>query len=120
MRALLGEVVEAMAAQTTPRQPASRNTVRVRETVEAFVVKLCRDLPSLRKRLRPPIDDSSCVHQRNNQGGKVWGMDPYILMASHGPRQIRWPNSPERATWISGLLGEPCGASGDYLMVKET
>jgi hypothetical protein len=48
------------------------------------------------------------------------GIDPYTLMASHEPRQIRWPNSPERAARISGLLGEPCGASRDYLTVKET
>jgi hypothetical protein len=41
-------------------------------------------------------------------------------MAPHGPLQTRWPNSPERATWISELLGEPCGASRDYLMIKET
>jgi hypothetical protein len=32
----------------------------------------------------------------------------------------RWPNSPEKAAWISELLGEPCGASIDYLMFKET
>jgi hypothetical protein len=41
-------------------------------------------------------------------------------MALHGPRQTRWPNSPERAVRISELLGEPCGASRDYLMIKET
>jgi hypothetical protein len=41
-------------------------------------------------------------------------------MASHGPRQTRWPNSPERVAWISELLGELCGASRDYLMIKET
>jgi hypothetical protein len=27
---------------------------------------------------------------------------------------------PERATRISELLGEPCGASRDYLMIKKT
>jgi hypothetical protein len=48
------------------------------------------------------------------------GIDPYTLMAPHGPRQTRWPNSPERAARISELLGEPCGARRDYLMVKET
>jgi hypothetical protein len=41
-------------------------------------------------------------------------------MAPHGLRQTRWPNSLERATRISELLGEPCGASRDYLMIKET
>jgi hypothetical protein len=48
------------------------------------------------------------------------GIDPYTLMDPHGPHQTRWPNSPERATRISELLGEPCGASRDYLMIKET
>jgi hypothetical protein len=41
-------------------------------------------------------------------------------MAPHGPRQTRWPNSLERATRIFELLGELCGASRDYLMIKET
>jgi hypothetical protein len=52
--------------------------------------------------------------------GECGGIDPYTLMAPHGPHQIRWPDSPKRAVWISGLLGEPCIASRDYLMVKET
>jgi hypothetical protein len=46
------------------------------------------------------------------------GIDPYTLMALHGPHQTRWPNSPERAAQISELLGELCGASRDYLTVK--
>jgi hypothetical protein len=51
----------------------------------------------------------------------LWGgIDPYTLMALHGPHQTRWPNSPQRAARISDLLGEPCGASRDYLMIKET
>jgi hypothetical protein len=41
-------------------------------------------------------------------------------MAPHGPRQTRWPNSLERLARISGLLGDPCGASRDYLTIKET
>jgi hypothetical protein len=41
-------------------------------------------------------------------------------MAPHGPRKTRWANSLERATWIFELLSEPCGASRDYLMIKET
>jgi hypothetical protein len=41
-------------------------------------------------------------------------------MAPHGPRQIRWPNSPERAARISELLDDLCGASRDYLMIKKT
>jgi hypothetical protein len=45
---------------------------------------------------------------------------PYTLMAPHGPRQTRWPDSSERAARISELLGEPCGASRDYLTVKKT
>jgi hypothetical protein len=48
------------------------------------------------------------------------GIDPYTLMAPHGLRQTRWPNSSEMATRISELIGEPCGASRDYLMIKET
>jgi hypothetical protein len=48
------------------------------------------------------------------------GIDPYTLMALHGPRQTWWPNLLERATWISELLGEPWGGSRDYLLVKET
>jgi hypothetical protein len=47
-------------------------------------------------------------------------IDLYTLMAPHGPLQTRWPNSPERAARISELLGEPCGASIDYLMIKKT
>jgi hypothetical protein len=50
----------------------------------------------------------------------VWGIDPYTLMAPHGPRQIRWPNSLERAARVFELLGKPCEASKDYLMIKET
>jgi hypothetical protein len=50
----------------------------------------------------------------------LWGINPYTLMALHGPRQTRWPNSPERAVRISKLLGEPCGTSRDYLMIKKT
>jgi hypothetical protein len=53
-------------------------------------------------------------------GTSYGGINPYTLMAPHGPRRTRWPNSPERATWISKLLDEPCGASRDYLLVKET
>jgi hypothetical protein len=41
-------------------------------------------------------------------------------MAPYGPHQARWPNSLERAARISELLDEPCGASRDYLTVKET
>jgi hypothetical protein len=41
-------------------------------------------------------------------------------MVPHGSRQTRWPNSLKRVAWISELLGEPCGASKDYLMIKET
>jgi hypothetical protein len=48
------------------------------------------------------------------------GINPYTLMAPHGMRQTRWPNLLERALWISKLLGESCGASRDYLMIKET
>jgi hypothetical protein len=48
------------------------------------------------------------------------GINPYTLMATHGPRRMRWPNSPESATRMSELLGEQCGASRDYLLVKET
>jgi hypothetical protein len=60
---------------------------------------------------------SICIHlaiAKTNCGG----IDPYTLMAPLGPRQTRWPNSPERATWISELLGKLCGASKDYLMIK--
>jgi hypothetical protein len=57
--------------------------------------------------------------------GSLWGYRPvyphgYTLMTTHGPCQMRWPNSPERATRIFELLGGPCGASRDYLMIKET
>jgi hypothetical protein len=48
------------------------------------------------------------------------GINPYTLMAPHGPRQATWPNSPQRAARISELFGGPCGASRDYLLVKET
>jgi hypothetical protein len=47
------------------------------------------------------------------------GIDLYTLVASHGLRQTRWPNSPERVARFSELLGEPYGASRDYLMIKE-
>jgi hypothetical protein len=53
-------------------------------------------------------------------GTSCGGINPYTLMAPHGPRRTRWPNLPERAAWISELLGEPYGASRDYLLVKET
>jgi hypothetical protein len=53
-------------------------------------------------------------------GTSCGGIDPYTLIAPHGPRQTRWPNSPKRAARTSELLGEPCGASRYYLMVKET
>ena len=45
--ALPGDVTEAMAAQATLWQPTSRNTVRVGETVEASILKHCRDPPDL-------------------------------------------------------------------------
>jgi hypothetical protein len=54
------------------------------------------------------------------RGLAVGGIDPYTLMAPHGPRQTRWPNSLERVVRISELLGELCGGSRDYLMIKET
>jgi hypothetical protein len=41
-------------------------------------------------------------------------------MAPHGSCQTRWPNSLKRAAQIFELLGEPCGASRDYLMIKKT
>jgi hypothetical protein len=40
-------------------------------------------------------------------GTSCGGIDPYTLMAPHGPHQARWPNSLERTAWISELLGEP-------------
>jgi hypothetical protein len=35
-------------------------------------------------------------------------------------RQGAWPNLPERSARVSELLGEPCGASKDYFIIKET
>jgi hypothetical protein len=54
------------------------------------------------------------------RGLAVGDIDPYTLMAPHRLRQTRWPNSPEKVMRISELLGELCGASRDYLMIKET
>jgi hypothetical protein len=59
-------------------------------------------------------------HWRERERVCVGGYRPVYLMAPHGPRQTRWPNSPERAARVSELLGEPCGASRDYLTVKKT
>jgi hypothetical protein len=50
----------------------------------------------------------------------LWGYRSYTLMATHGPCQTRWPNSPKRAAQISELLGGPCRASRDYLLIKKT
>jgi hypothetical protein len=47
-------------------------------------------------------------------------IDLYTLMAPHGRRQTRWPKSLERSARVSELLGEPCRASRDYLIIKET
>jgi hypothetical protein len=49
--ALSGKVEEAVAAQATPWQPASRYSVQVGQTVETSVMKLCRDPPGLREQL---------------------------------------------------------------------
>jgi hypothetical protein len=46
-------------------------------------------------------------------------IDPYTLMAPLVPHQTRWPNSLERVARIFGLLDEPCGASREYLTIKE-
>jgi hypothetical protein len=43
------KVAEAVAAQTSPWQPVSCYSVRVGKTIETSVVKLCGDLPDLRK-----------------------------------------------------------------------
>jgi hypothetical protein len=48
------------------------------------------------------------------------GIDLYTLMDLHGPRQTKWPNLPQRATWISELLSEPYETSRHYLMIKGT
>jgi hypothetical protein len=47
--AVNGEVVVAVAAQATPRQSSSRYSVRVGEAIEAPSMKLCGDLPGLRR-----------------------------------------------------------------------
>ena len=49
--AVLGEVSEATTAQTVSWQLAGRYSVRVGETVETSVAKLCADPPSLRELL---------------------------------------------------------------------
>jgi hypothetical protein len=60
--AVLGEVAEAVAAQTTSWQPENRYLVRVGKTVEASAAKLCGYLPGLQRLL--------CVMGRVSGGGR--------------------------------------------------
>jgi hypothetical protein len=53
-------------------------------------------------------------------GTNCGGINPYTLMALHEPCRTRWPNSLGRFVWIFEPLSESCGASRDYLMIKET
>jgi hypothetical protein len=47
--------------------------------------------------------------------GMCGGIDPYTLMATHGPHRRRWPNSSEQATQITQLVSVPRGIDRDQL-----
>jgi hypothetical protein len=51
--------------------------------------------------MNTPVSDNSPEHWKMYFDGSL---DSYTLMAPHGPRQTRWPNTPKRAARVSELL----------------
>jgi hypothetical protein len=47
--------------------------------------------------------------------GTCGGIDPYTLMAAHGPHRRWWPNLPEQAVWLTQLISVPRGIYEDQL-----
>jgi hypothetical protein len=76
---VLGDVAETAIAQTTPRYPASRHTVREGEAVEASAAEMCGNLLGLRPR------------GRSRGEAQPWQMRvlPLVGVESHATRR-RW------------------------------
>jgi hypothetical protein len=72
--------------------------------------------PSKAEDTSTPSTSQGCGKYYNldlNAYSTCGGIDPYTLMAAHGPCRRRWPNSLEQVTWITQLIGVPRGIYED-------